>query len=264
MPSSIRNIAAPYWAEFIGTLVLTVVGLGVTAQNLTSAATSKTEGLSSSLGWGLGVTLGIWTSEHVSGGHINPAVTIARALFSGFPASRVVGYIAAQTLGAFTGALLVWINFARALADLPTPETGLNPAVYAFVTANCTGAGLIAETTAAFVFVLAVFAVTDNTSSAKNIAPLAIGLAFSAASLGLSSPLMLAVNPARDFGPRIFAALVYGLGVFGDRSFYFWVPIAAPVVGAAAGAFVYEWLVRRDAEFQHTLEEGQRGGEGGA
>ncbi|KAJ1664543.1 glycerol channel [Coemansia sp. RSA 25] len=259
MPS-IRNVAAPYWAEFIGTLVLTVVGLGVTAQNMTSAATGKTEALNSSLGWGLGVTLGIWASEHVSGGHINPAITVARALFSGFPATRVACYVAAQTLGAFVGAVLVWANFARALADLPPPSGegsgGVHPAAYAFVTANCTGAGLVAEATATFIFALAVFAITDNSSSAKSIAPLAVGLAFSAASLGISSPLSLAINPARDLGPRVFAALVYGVDVFADHAFYFWVPIAAPVAGAAAGAFVYEWLVRRDAEYQHALEEG--------
>ncbi|KAJ1894660.1 hypothetical protein LPJ71_006918, partial [Coemansia sp. S17] len=65
MPS-IRNVAAPYWAEFIGTLVLTVVGLGITAQNITNSTTSKTEALNSSFAWGLAVTLGIWTSEHVS------------------------------------------------------------------------------------------------------------------------------------------------------------------------------------------------------
>ncbi|KAJ2858915.1 glycerol channel [Coemansia aciculifera] len=253
MPS-IRNVAAPYWAEFIGTLVLTVVGLGVTAQNLTSTTTSKTEALNSSLAWGLAVTLGIWTSEHVSGGHINPAVTLSRALFSGFPATRVLCYLASQTLGAFTGALLVWVNFGSALGDLPK-DKGVHPAAFAFITAGDTWTGLVGEATAAFIFVLAVFAITDNTSSAKNIAPLAVGLAFTAASLGVSSPLGLAVNPARDLGPRIFAALAYGLDVFAEGSFYFWVPLAGPIVGGAAGAFVYEWLVRRDAEY-HALEEG--------
>ncbi|KAJ2836753.1 glycerol channel [Coemansia sp. 'formosensis'] len=252
--ASIRNVAAPYWAEFIGTLVLTVVGLGVTAQNLTNATTSKTEALNSSLGWGLAVTLGIWTSEHVSGGHINPAVTIARALFSGFPATRVAGYVASQTLGAFAGALLVWANFGAALSDLPSGQ-GVHPAAHAFITSGSTCAGFVGEATAAFVFVLAVFAITDNASTAKNIAPLAVGLAFTAASLAVSSPLGLAVNPARDLGPRVFAALAYGFDVFTEGSFYFWVPLVAPVVGGAAGAFVYEWLVRRDAEY-HALEEG--------
>ncbi|KAJ1894709.1 hypothetical protein H4S04_008921 [Coemansia sp. S16] len=253
MPS-IRNVAAPYWAEFIGTLVLTVVGLGVTAQNITNSTTSKTEALNSSFAWGLAVTLGIWTSEHVSGGHINPAVTLSRALFSGFPATRVLGYLLSQTLGSFVGALLVWINFSTALNDLPKGK-GVNPAAFAFITAGNTCSGLVGEITATFIFVLAVFAITDNTSSAKNIAPLAVGLAFTAASLGVSSPLGLAVNPARDLGPRIFAALAYGLDVFAEGSFYFWVPLAGPVIGGAAGAFVYEWLVRRDAEY-HTLEEG--------
>ncbi|KAJ2744933.1 hypothetical protein GGI20_002583 [Coemansia sp. BCRC 34301] len=255
MPS-LRNVAAPYWAEFIGTLVLTVVGLGATAQSLTSAQAGATAALSSSLAWGLGVTLGIWVSDHVSGGHINPAVTIARYLFSGFPATRIAGYIAAQTAGAFAGALLIWANYAHALSKLPPNENGLNPAAHAFITSNCVGAGLVGEVSAAFVFVLALFAITDNSSPAKAIAPLAAGLAFAAASLGLSSPLSLAVNPARDLGPRLFAALAYGGGVFADRAFYFWVPLAAPIAGAVAGASVYAWLVRRDAEYQHALEEG--------
>ncbi|KAJ1823591.1 hypothetical protein GGH91_001122 [Coemansia sp. RSA 2671] len=253
MPS-IRNVAAPYWAEFIGTLLLTLVGLGVTAQNLTNATTSKTEALNSSLAWGLAITLGIWTSEHVSGGHINPAVTLSRAIFSGFPATRVLGYLLAQTLGAFTGALIVWANFGAALGDLPNGK-GMHPAALAFITTGDTWTGLVGEITASFIFVLAVFAITDNTSTAKSIAPLAVGLAFTATSLGVSSPLGLAVNPARDLGPRVFAALAYGFDVFAHGSFYFWVPLVGPLAGGAAGAFVYEWLVRRDAAY-HALEEG--------
>ncbi|KAJ2720833.1 glycerol channel [Coemansia sp. Benny D115] len=251
--SSLRNVAAPYWAEFIGTLVLTLVGLGVTAQNLTSASTHRTEAINSSLGWGLGVTLGIWVSDHVSGGHINPAVTLARFLFSGFSAAKLVGYLAAQTLGAFAGAFLVWLNYAQALGALKHKDA--NPALAAFITSNATWPGLLTEVVASGVFVLAIFAVTDNTSNSKTVAPLAIGLSLTAISLGLSSPLAVAVNPARDFGPRVFAALAYGFEAFSDASFYFWVPLAGPIVGGALGAFVYEWLVKRDAEY-HQLEEG--------
>ncbi|KAJ1725896.1 glycerol channel [Coemansia biformis] len=255
MPS-FRNVAAPYWAEFIGTLVLTAVGLGATAQSLTSTSSQQTEAISSSVAWGTAVTLGIWISEHVSGGHINPAVTLARTVFSGFPISQLAGYIAAQTLGAFAGAFLVWINFASSLAGLEHKGHGLHPATGAFITSNEVGLGLVNEITATFIFVMALFAITDQTSNAKSIAPLAQGLAFAGSSLALSSPLQLALNPARDFGPRVFAAFAYGLDVFADHSFYFWVPIAGPVIGALLGAFVYEWLVKRDAEYHHALEEG--------
>ncbi|KAJ2657302.1 hypothetical protein IW148_005245 [Coemansia sp. RSA 1199] len=251
--ASLRNVAAPYWAEFIGTLLLTLIGLGATAQSLTSS--HKTDALSNSAAWGTAVTLGIWVSEHVSGGHINPAITIARFLFSNFSLRQVVGYIAAQTLGAFTGALLVWLNFASSLGELKHKD-GVHPASRAFITANDTWPGLVNEITATFVFVIAVFAISDQTSNAKNIAPLALGLAFTGASLAVSSPLTLALNPARDFGPRVFAALTYGLDVFADHSFYFWVPIAGPIIGAILGAFVYEWLVKRDAEYHHSLEDG--------
>ncbi|KAJ2370305.1 hypothetical protein H4S01_000468 [Coemansia sp. RSA 2610] len=250
--ASLRNVAAPYWAEFIGSLLLTLVGLGATAQSLVAPA--NTPALSSSLAWGSAVTLGIWVSEHVSGGHINPAITLVRALFSDFSLAKVPGYLAAQTLGAFSGALLVWLNFASDLGALK-PTHGLHPATHAFITANDTWSGLVNEITASFIFVLAVFAISDQTSNAKNIAPLALGVAFAAASLALSSPLQLALNPARDFGPRVFAALVYGFDVFADHSFYFWVPIVGPIAGAVLGAFVYEWLVRRDAEYQHSLED---------
>ncbi|KAJ1846783.1 glycerol channel [Coemansia sp. RSA 2703] len=254
MPS-LRNVAAPYWAEFIGTMLLTVIGLGITAQNLTSQTTRRTEALSSSLAWGLAVTIGIWVSSHVSGGHINPAVTISRSLFNSHPWSRTLGYISSQTLGALAGAFVVWLNFAASLAALKHKD-GLHPAALAFVTSNDTWYGLINEVTASFIFVLAIYAITDNSSEAKGLAPLAIGLALTGASLAVSSPLAVAVNPARDFGPRVFAAFVYGLGVFSDHSFYFWVPLVGPVVGGVLGAFVYEWLVKRDAEYQHTLEEG--------
>ncbi|KAJ1642649.1 hypothetical protein J3B02_001723 [Coemansia erecta] len=254
--TSLRNVAAPYWAEFIGTLVLTVVGLGITAQNLTSSTAGKTAALSSSLGWGLGVTLGIWTTEHVSGGHINPAVTIGRALFNNLSWAKAVGYIGAQTLGAFVGAFIVWVNFASSLSSIKHKDPGMHPASYAFITSNDTWYGFVNEITATFIFVLAIYAVTDNTSNAKSIAPLAIGLALTGASLAVSTPLNIALNPARDFGPRVFAAFAYGFDVFADRKFYFWVPIVAPVIGGTLGAFVYEWLVKRDAEYHHNLEEG--------
>ncbi|KAJ2510141.1 Aquaporin-3, partial [Coemansia sp. RSA 1937] len=135
-------------------------------------------------------------------------------------------------------------------------KDGIHPATRAFITSNDTWPGLVNEITATFVFVIAVFAISDQTSNAKNIAPLALGLAFTGASLAVSSPLALALNPARDFGPRVFAALAYGLDVFADHSFYFWVPIAGPLIGAILGAFVYEWLVKRDAEYHHSLEDG--------
>ncbi|KAJ1881056.1 hypothetical protein H4R99_001891 [Coemansia sp. RSA 1722] len=254
--TSLRNVAAPYWAEFIGTLVLTVVGLGITAQNLTSSTSNKTSALNSSLGWGLGVTLGIWTSEHVSGGHINPAVTISRALFNNLSWAKAICYISAQTLGAFVGSFIVWINFASSLSSIKHKDPGMHPATHAFVTSNDTWYGLVNEITATFIFVLAIYAITDNTSNAKPIAPLAVGLALTGASLGVSSPLGVAVNPARDFGPRVFAAFAYGFDVFADQHFYFWVPIVGPIVGGVLGAFVYEWLVKRDAENHHNLEEG--------
>ncbi|KAJ1953054.1 glycerol channel [Dipsacomyces acuminosporus] len=255
MATTFRNIAAPYWAEFVGTLVLTTVGLGASAQNLTSESAGKTDALNSSVAWGLAVALGIWSSEHVSGGHINPAVTIAHLLFRNFPFSQVVGYLVSQTLGAFAGAFLVWWNYSAALGGLKHDEPGLHPATGAFITANDVAQGLSGEILASFVFVLAYFAINDQNSSAKNIAPLATGLALTGVSLGLSSPLSLAINPARDLGPRIFTAFAYGLDVFSDNSFYFWVPVVGPIVGAALGAFVYDWLVRTDAQY-HALEEG--------
>ncbi|KAJ1884272.1 hypothetical protein LPJ66_010688 [Kickxella alabastrina] len=257
--NNIRNVAAPYWAEFIGTLVLTLVGLGISAQNLTSKTTQHTEALNSSIGWGIAVTLGIWTSAHVSGGHINPAVSIARALFNGFSPAKLPGYLLAQTLGAFSAAFLVWLNYAQALAQLElTDPTGTHPATAAFITSNGTWEGLVAEVLGSFVFVLVIFAVTDGRSAGRPVAPLVIGLALTGVSLALSSPLAVSINPARDFGPRVFAALAYGFGVFTEDSLYFWVPLVGPVVGAALGAFVYEWLVKLDAEYQqhHVLEEG--------
>ncbi|KAJ2557901.1 glycerol channel [Coemansia sp. RSA 1933] len=256
----LRNIAAPYWAEFIGTMVLAVVGLGSTAQNLVGTSAHRTEAVGSSLAWGLGTTLGIWVSAHTSGGHINPAVTVARTLFSGFPRAKVGGYIAAQMLGAFVGALIVWINYRAPLAALDHKHLGLHPATGVFITSNDTCYGIIGEVSAGFLFVLAAFAITDHrsqSSAAKPITPLAIGLAFTATSLALSSPMRLAANPARDFAPRLFAALAYGLDVFADASFYFWVPLVAPTAGGILGAFVYEWLVKKNAQYQHFLEEAE-------
>src|SRR3954447_4583757 len=101
------------WAEFFGTMILILFGVGVVAQVVTTPDGSLGDHDSIAWAWGIGVILGIYVSGRLSGGHINPAVTIALAAFQGFPWRKVVPYVVAQTAGAFVAALIVRFNYAN-------------------------------------------------------------------------------------------------------------------------------------------------------
>lgn len=241
-------------AEFLGTFILICFGAGVVAQTVLSGG-SHGSTLAIHIGWGLGVMLGIFAAAAVSGGHLNPAVTIALAARRGFPWSKVAPYALAQTAGAFAAAALVFVTYREAFTAFDggtRTVTGATATAGIFATypqsfLSLSG-GLVDQIVGTLLLMVGVLAITDKRNAAPAawaIAPLvgalvlAIGVAF-----GFNAGY--AINPARDFGPRLFTALAgWGSDVFTAGNGWWWVPIVGPVVGAVLGASLYDALVSR-------------------
>jgi MIP family channel proteins len=241
-------------AEFLGTLVLIVFGVGVVAQ-VQLGGGSNGQYLSINIGWGLAVTMAVYVSGGVSGGHLNPAVTIAAAAFRGFPWSKVLPFIVAQTAGAFVASAIVFASYHEAIAHF---DGGVRQVTGPMGTAGIfatypqpwlsTLGGLIDQIVGTALLVGVILAITDhrNTAPPKNLAPVVVGLLVMliGATYGLNAGY--AINPARDFGPRLFTAVAgWGGGVFTAGNGWWWVPIVGPILGGLVGGFVYMAAIER-------------------
>ncbi|MFF4243362.1 MIP/aquaporin family protein [Streptomyces sp. NPDC001822] len=248
-------------AEFAGTLILILFGCGVVAQVVAGGAlTDPPGGLgnhdSISWAWGLGVTLGVYVAARLSGAHLNPALTIALATFRGFPWKKVAPYALAQTAGAFVAALLVRWNYTEALAKADPGHTEKTQIVFSTLPANGNTALPVHEWGAfrdqvigTAILLLLVMAITDmlNTPPGANLAPFIIGLVVVAIGMAWGTNAGYAINPARDFGPRLASFITGYDGAWRDQygNLYFWVPIAGPVVGALLGGGLYKGFIGR-------------------
>ncbi|MEU0136893.1 MIP/aquaporin family protein [Streptomyces sp. NPDC006296] len=248
-------------AEFAGTMILILFGCGVVAQVVAGGAlTSPPGGLgdhdSIAWAWGLGVTLGVYVAARLSGAHLNPAVTLALATYRGFPWRKVAPYVLAQTVGAFVAALLVRWNYSEALAKADPGHTEKTQTVFSTLPANGNPALPVHEWGAfrdqvigTAILLLLIMAVTDmlNTPPGANLAPLIIGLVVVAIGMAWGTNAGYAINPARDFGPRLASFLTGYNGAWRDQygNLYFWVPILGPFVGGLLGAGVYKAFVGR-------------------
>jgi glycerol uptake facilitator protein len=238
-------------AEFAGTLILILFGVGVVAQ---VAAAGIGDHDSIAWAWGLGVTLGVYVAARASGAHLNPAVTVALAAFGDFPWRRVAPYALAQTAGAFVAALLVRWNYSEVLAKADPEHTIKTQGVFSTLPGN---GELPVGTWGAFrdqiigtaILLFLVLAITDarNDGPAANLAPVVIGLVVVAIGMAWGTNAGYAINPARDFGPRLASFLTGYGGAWRDQygNLYFWVPIIAPLLGGVLGAGLYKALVGR-------------------
>lgn len=260
------SIGGELIAEFLGTMVLILFGDGAVALVLGAGnGVFNTNPLFNNwmviaLGWGLAVTFGVYVAGAVSGAHINPAVTLAFALRRNFPWWKVVPYWVAQVVGAYVGAAIVYFNYSGLLSAYQSKfhiirgVTGINdlssPAVteakifytlpQPFVSIPAAFADQVLGTA---LLVGLIFAVVDllNQPVQSNLAPFIIGLIVVAVGLSFGLNAGFAINPARDFGPRLFALTVgFGRLAIPGPSAYFWVPIVGPLIGAIAGALVYD------------------------
>ncbi len=236
-------------AEFAGTFILILIGVGVVAQVVAGGYGNHD---SIAWAWGFGVILGVYTAGKITGGHLNPAVTFANAIFSGFPWRKVLPYSLAQIAGAFAAALIVRWNYTEVLAKLDPGHTIKSQFVFSTLPGNGTQpvsmwGGLRDQIIGTAILLFLVYAVTDarNTAPLSNLAPVVVGFIVVAIGMAWGTDAGYAINPARDLGPRL-ASFITGYGTaFRDQygDLYFWVPIVGPLIGAVLGAWLYKFLV---------------------
>ncbi|WP_026313769.1 MIP/aquaporin family protein [Actinomadura flavalba] len=245
------TLAGEMAAEFAGTLILILFGVGVVAQVV---AAELGDHDSIAWAWGLGVTLGAYTAMRISGAHLNPAITIALAVFREFPWRKAAPYIVAQTLGAFVAALLVRWNYSEVLAKFDPGHTIKSQGVFSTLPGNGeypvgTWGAFRDQVigTAILLFLILVLTDVRNHGPLSNLAPLLIGFVVVAIGMAWGTNAGYAINPARDFGPRLAQFLTGYEGAWRDQygELYFWVPIVGPILGAIVGVALYKVLIGR-------------------
>ncbi len=248
------SLVAELVAEFLGTFVLILFGTGVVAMVVLFPSKNPGETIHGgftniTLGWGLGVTMGIYVAGKISGAHLNPAVTLALAVFRDFPWRKVVPYCFAQSGGAFVAASLVYWNYLPAFRQVD-PQLQSTAGVFTTFPAfpGLPQAGFLDQLIGTGLLVLLILAITDefNMPPGANLAPLLVGLVVVAIGMSFGGMHGYAINPARDLGPRLFT-VVAGFRNNGltDGSRVWWIPVVAPLVGGLAGAALYDFGIRR-------------------
>jgi len=246
-----------FLAEFLGTFVLVTFGNGSVAQSVLSLQT-KGNFFSINWGWGIGVFLGMVISSGVSGGHLNPAVSVALASLGKLPWRKVPHYLAGQYLGAFTASCtvflaywdgLVWYEHDRG-AYRSIPETAAIFSTYPSPHLSYIG-GIGDQFLGTFLLLVCICAVSDSRNMPEENQLIRVPLVTGCSVLGLGISLGYncgyAVNPARDLAPRVFSALTgWGPGVFSAFNHWWVVPVVACHLGAVAGAWLYYMVVERN------------------
>ena len=245
----------PYIAEAVGTMILILLGDGVVSNVLLARSKGQNSGwIVITVGWGVAVTIAVYSVGRISGAHLNPAVTIALATIGSFPWGNVAGYVAAQMLGAFVGAILVWLAYLPHWALTEDPGTKLavfstGPAV------RHPAANFITEAIGTAMLLFGVLAIGANAEGwaqagdvdlsqvfSRALQPLLVGILVLGIGLSLGGPTGYAINPARDLGPRIAHAILPIAGKGPSDWAYAWIPIVAPIAGGIAGAALYTFV----------------------
>jgi glycerol uptake facilitator protein len=232
------------FAEFTGTAILLILGNGVVANVVLNKTKGNNGGLIAiTLGWAMAVFVAVFISANASGAHLNPAVTLALAIAGKFEWALVPGYCLAQLLGAMLGAGIVWLAYRQHFDATEDASTKL--AVFstsASIRSNTDN--FIAELVATAVFVIGVLFITGPTQSLGSINAIPVAFLVLAIGLSLGGPTGYAINPARDLGPRIMHALLpiknKGTSDWG----YAWLPVIAPMAGAALGALIFVYCLQ--------------------
>jgi len=248
-----RGIRAELIAEVFGTFILMIFGQGVVAMvtlfgNGVPGEVVKGGFTNVVIGWGLGVTFGIYTAGKISGAHLNPAVTLAMACWRGFPWRKVLPYSIAQTVGAFLAAAIVYWNYLPAFDSfdpLREKTAGIFTTFPAFP--DVIYAGFLDQVVGTALLLFLIFALVDEDNQPSGIlTPMLIGLVVVAIGISFGSMHGYAINPARDFGPRIFVTLAgFRNNGLTDMGYIFWVPIIAPLMGGVLGGWLYDVGIRK-------------------
>ncbi len=231
-----------FTGEFVGTAILLVLGDGVVANVLLN----KTNGFNSgwiviTTGWAMAVFTGVFVSASASGAHLNPAVTIGLACLGKFSWSLVPQYIAAQMLGAMTGAFLVWVAYKQHFDA--TENAAAKLAVF------CTGPAIrnqlynfASELIGTFVFMVGVIHIIAPADTLGSVSALPVGFLVFGIGLSLGGPTGYAINPARDLAPRILHAILPIKGKGTSDWKHSWIPVAGPIIGAVLAALLFRYV----------------------
>ena len=255
MSKQTHNDRRELLAEFLGTFVLIAFGVGVVAQFVLSNKEAGSP-LAINIVWGLAVTMGCYVAGGVSGAHMNPAVTIALAVHRGFPWRKVLPYTIAQVAGAFTASAVVYATYFEALHAF---DGGVRHVTGAQATAGIWSTypqpflstfpgGVIDQIVGTALLMAVIFALTDNRNAppAAGQGPVIVGLLVVGIGAAFGFNSGYAINPARDFGPRLFTAIAgWGADVFRAGNHWWWVPIVAPPIGAVLGGWLYDLCIGR-------------------
>lgn len=228
----------PFWGEFIGTMILILLGDGVVGGVILKNTKSENAGwIVITLAWGLAVTMGIYAVGGISGAHLNPAVTLALAAEGSFDWAGVPGYLLAQMLGAFTGATIVWLHYLPHWRK--TNDQGTKLAVFCTGPAiRATWANLLSEIIGTFVLVAGILFIGANKFT-DGLNPIVVGALVVAIGMSLGGTTGYAINPARDLGPRLAHFLLPIQGKGNSDWGYAAIPVVGPVIGGLLGAMFY-------------------------
>jgi glycerol uptake facilitator protein len=263
-----KSIWAEMLAEFLGTAVLLAFGAGVVAVAVVGLTESGRtlvifQGAGGWLlitwGWAMAVVFGVYVAGGVTGAHLNPAVTLSFAVKGDFPWKKVIPYWIAETAGAFTGAAIVYLDYYKAInawnaahkvVSYASPGGATTFSIFATFPAQYFGSNmvgpLIDQIIGTFFLLLFILAVIDSRNLAvrANLGPFIVGMAVAAIGMSYGVNAGYAINPARDFGPRLFCWLAgWGTNAFPGPHGYFWVPIVGPLIGGPLAVFVYKWFI---------------------
>lgn len=230
-----------FLGELLGTMMLILLGDGVVAGVLLNKSKAQNSGwIVITAGWAFAVMIGVFVSQAFGGGgHLNPAVTIAAAVSSGDYGN--LSWILAQLIGAFLGAVLVWIHYMPHWAE--TKDQGAKLGVFSTGPAiRNTGTNLVSEIIGTFVLVMGANAIFAG-DVAGSLGPFLVAGLVWGIGLSLGGPTGYAINPARDLGPRIAHALLPIAGK-GDSDWgYSWIPVVGPIIGGIIGGLLFAALI---------------------
>jgi glycerol uptake facilitator protein len=276
-----RGIVGELWAEFFGCFILISFGDGVVAMLWALVGSGRSSGgvlfssgdwLLITWGWALAVAFAVYVTGGISGAHINPAITFGAAIRKQMPWNKVPWYWVAQVLGCFVGAALVFLVYNNAINHFDqvghcgTVLKGCKPIVKGTPASLATYSTfatfpapyfhsflgpLIDQIVGTFFLALFVWAITDefNQPVGSNMGPFMVGMVVMAIGISFGANAGYAINPARDFGPRVFAWIAgWGKlalpGNYGNVNDYFWIPIVGPLIGAGIASYLYEFAIR--------------------
>jgi glycerol uptake facilitator protein len=234
---------AMYFSEVIGTMILVLLGDGVVA----NVVLSKTKGNDSgwivvTAGWGLAVAVGAYSVGWIGGAHLNPAVTFGLAIAGATPWALVPGYIVAQMIGAFMGAILVWLTYFDHFKASDDADGKL--------AAFCTGPAirspfwnLVSEIIGTFMLVFGILAITTSQNNMGALGAMMVGFLVWSIGMSLGGPTGYAINPARDLAPRIAHFLLPIPGKRDSDWSYSWIPVVGPMIGGGIGALLWNFCL---------------------